>query len=368
MKTISESIRTLRRERGFTQEALAEKLGVTAQSISKWESGTTLPDVSMIIPMASIFGVSTDVIFGVTPDSQEREIEEMKRYLDKPEITNKECVERWQAVVARYPNNYTARLELADSLHCLATEDGYDGDNFLPAIEQYERIVDECTDADIRSEAVSRLINDYTRTRRVADAVRAAKSAPAIHASREVLLAQINGSPTQKEDMQTLINYCVLETAWYLENMRYETPEDKIHGCETALAVLDAVYYDGHGDKQAIGHYRDIYLDLARALACVGRYDEMYSALDRAFEETAAYESLPVGIYRYTMNKFVAAAYYDRNIEPDGSDWVYLAYWITNKDFDSVRGDERFCEFEAKVRALVEENGQTGMLEKWLAE
>ena len=75
MKTLSESIRALRRACGLTQGALAERLNVTPQTISKWESGTTLPDVSMIVPLTSIFGVSADVLFGISPDSQEREIE-----------------------------------------------------------------------------------------------------------------------------------------------------------------------------------------------------------------------------------------------------------------------------------------------------
>ena len=367
MKPMYETIKTLRRARGLTQEALAEKLGLTSQAISKWETGAALPDVAMIVPLASVLGVSTDVIFGVTPDSQEREIEETKRYLDKPDITNKECVDRWRAVVERYPNNFKARLELASALHCLATEDGDSGD-FAPAIEQYERIIDECTDADIRSDAIDMLINDYSRVGRVADAIRVAKNAPSIRACREFLMAQISGSPTLKEDKQILLNFCVLETSWNLRNQHYDTPEDKIHACKAALSVLDAVYYDGHGDKQALWHYRDIYVDLARAFAQISRYDEMYESLGHAFDETAAYQSLPLGKYHYTTNKFVTAAHYNHDLEPDGSEWVYLAYWITNGDFDSVRNDERFRKFETKVRALVAQNGQTKLLEQWLAE
>ena len=62
---VGQTIRRLRKERGLTQEELAEQLGVTAQAVSKWENETGMPDISQIVPLAGVFGVSTDVIFGL---------------------------------------------------------------------------------------------------------------------------------------------------------------------------------------------------------------------------------------------------------------------------------------------------------------
>lgn len=62
---VGRTIRRLRKERGLTQEELAEQLGVTAQAVSKWENETGMPDISQIVPLAGVFGVSTDVIFGL---------------------------------------------------------------------------------------------------------------------------------------------------------------------------------------------------------------------------------------------------------------------------------------------------------------
>ena len=59
---ISEKILKLRKEKGLSQEAFAEKLGVSRQSVSKWESGGTLPDIDKIIAMSVLFGVSTDYL------------------------------------------------------------------------------------------------------------------------------------------------------------------------------------------------------------------------------------------------------------------------------------------------------------------
>ena len=59
---ISEKILKLRKEKGLSQEAFAEKLGVSRQSVSKWESSGALPDIDKIIAMSELFGVSTDYL------------------------------------------------------------------------------------------------------------------------------------------------------------------------------------------------------------------------------------------------------------------------------------------------------------------
>jgi transcriptional regulator with XRE-family HTH domain len=59
-------IKRLRLERHFTQEELARLLEVTPQAVSKWEVGGGMPDISQVIPLAIVFGVSTDVLFGLS--------------------------------------------------------------------------------------------------------------------------------------------------------------------------------------------------------------------------------------------------------------------------------------------------------------
>ena len=56
--SVSENIRRLRKEKGITQEALAEILHISPQSISKWERGDAYPDISMLSPLANYFGVT----------------------------------------------------------------------------------------------------------------------------------------------------------------------------------------------------------------------------------------------------------------------------------------------------------------------
>ncbi len=60
--TISDKILHLRKRSNFTQEELSEQLNVSRQSVSKWESGQSIPDIQKIMDMAKLFGVSTDYL------------------------------------------------------------------------------------------------------------------------------------------------------------------------------------------------------------------------------------------------------------------------------------------------------------------
>ena len=71
---IGQIIKKLRKERNLTQEELAEQLGVTSQAVSKWENGYGLPDISQVIPLASVFNVSTDVLFGLYEKNTDDEV------------------------------------------------------------------------------------------------------------------------------------------------------------------------------------------------------------------------------------------------------------------------------------------------------
>lgn len=58
----AEKVLSLRTEYGYSQETLAEKLNVSRQAVSKWESGTTLPETDKVITLSNFFGVSTDYL------------------------------------------------------------------------------------------------------------------------------------------------------------------------------------------------------------------------------------------------------------------------------------------------------------------
>ena len=65
---IADRIQHLRKSKGFSQEELADKIGVSRQAVSKWESEQSTPDLEKIIVMSDFFGVTTDYILkGIEP-------------------------------------------------------------------------------------------------------------------------------------------------------------------------------------------------------------------------------------------------------------------------------------------------------------
>lgn len=56
-----------RKRLGLTQDALAEKMGVTAQAVSKWENDQSCPDITILPKLAQVFGITTDALLGVEP-------------------------------------------------------------------------------------------------------------------------------------------------------------------------------------------------------------------------------------------------------------------------------------------------------------
>ena len=76
----------LRKERGWTQTMLAEKLGIAPQSISKWECGIGYPDVTLFPLIAELFSVDIGVLFGQSKDEEDENINQdnEKKFIFEP--------------------------------------------------------------------------------------------------------------------------------------------------------------------------------------------------------------------------------------------------------------------------------------------
>ncbi len=97
----------LRKELGFTQKELAEKLLISDKAVSKWETGTTIPDTALLIPLADVLGVTvTELLSGERMQQQSMPAEEVEQVV-KTAITYTEAAPQrawqeksiWSAVV-----------------------------------------------------------------------------------------------------------------------------------------------------------------------------------------------------------------------------------------------------------------------------
>ncbi len=135
--SIGKTIKDLRRKRGLTQEQLAEKIGVSAQAVSKWENESGMPDISQIVPLAHIFGVSTDLLLGTGNIKKQDDVGEILERAQKM-ITfplSTECIRKKYEVLLEglkiYPDNPTLLIQTMETEITLAYPENsiYDKEN-----------------------------------------------------------------------------------------------------------------------------------------------------------------------------------------------------------------------------------------------
>ncbi len=91
MNTIGQNIARYRKEKGITQEQLSEICGVSPQAVSKWENDISCPDITLLKPLARIFGISVDELLDDGKDPVSRLSEgEAKGKVIKIHIVDKE--------------------------------------------------------------------------------------------------------------------------------------------------------------------------------------------------------------------------------------------------------------------------------------
>ncbi len=115
---IDEKIRQMRRKAGYTQDQLASKLNVSAQSVSKWENSIAMPDISLLPNIAEIFGISIDELFDLTTDQKLKRIE--NRIEIEEELTSEifsEYEEFLKGLLAKGENRAAALSLLANLYH-----------------------------------------------------------------------------------------------------------------------------------------------------------------------------------------------------------------------------------------------------------
>lgn len=80
---IGSVIKKYRKESGFTQEEMANRLGVTTPAVNKWENGNSKPDIDLLAPIARLLHISLDTLLAFRENLTDAEIEELIREMEK---------------------------------------------------------------------------------------------------------------------------------------------------------------------------------------------------------------------------------------------------------------------------------------------
>ncbi len=148
---LSENIKKYRKEMGITQEELAEAFGITVGAVSKWESGSTIPDIMNLIELADFFDISVDILLGSSISS--KSVNDIIQKIDTLLKENKyaEAISETDKALIRYPGNFKMIYVGAKTYNVVTAAYGYKK-HLDKAIELYEsalRLISQNTDPDV---------------------------------------------------------------------------------------------------------------------------------------------------------------------------------------------------------------------------
>ncbi len=198
---IGENIRRNRLDRGLTQEEVALHLGISAQSVSKWERGDGYPDIEMLPSIANYFNVSVDELLG-TSDIQKTENYNRINGIwadNNKSGFHKENVDIMKEALKIFPNDALLLVQLSTSLEKLDGTEEEKREYLKESIAVQEQIIRYCEDSEVRGATLYNICFGYWKLGEREKAVEQAEKLPNLYKSREnALVYFLTGEEKQK--------------------------------------------------------------------------------------------------------------------------------------------------------------------------
>ena len=196
MLYIAENLKSLRKGKDLTQEEAAEMLGVSPQSVSKWERGDTMPDITLLPALANLYKVSVDALIGMDRinDEQEKNNVFTKGYKHLREGAASAAVDVFSKALKLFPNDedYLSYFAIALAL------DG-DDDKLSQAITICERVLADGQGVKTCHTTRAALCFIYQKIGDKEKAIETARNLPHRRESREIVIAELKKEPTAEE-------------------------------------------------------------------------------------------------------------------------------------------------------------------------
>ena len=260
---LSENIKRLRLQRNLTQENLAEFLGVTFQSVSRWERAEGYPDITMLPEIANFFKVSIDELLGVNKAEVEQEI--LKALEEYDNFTDKNL--KWELICElkkKFPNDFRILLRY---MTCLVHFKENTPENIAKIIAIYENIKQNCNNDKIRISAKRHIAELYRELCENSDSgitfedcEKIIKEMPRMRDSQEMFCFYYPESYPEREEiiMESLEEQFLLLNTVYahyfdrsgmLDDNKKFSKEWILSAFEAEIDFLNFVYDDGHYGK-----------------------------------------------------------------------------------------------------------------------
>ena len=375
----AENLRKLRRERGYTQEALAERIGVSFQTVSRWETGVVYPDIELLPEIADFFEVRVDELLGCTKEDKDKNL--IRRWEEYEKLTDPEEQYAFLKAMKRdFPKVYMIPFRMLRIMHI----DHIHLEELCSVFEEFSAL---CTDKYYIDRAQGMYISLEEE-----NAVKAyLKKSNLSDNDAEVYLEKryFYRKEWDKYDLQRQLNLYHNVHKICFEQLRKRNPfsaENSVWAMKKALELLNLLSDSEGEDLVTGGKELDLWcftryllgFRLAAALARSGKKEEAYEALEGAVGIIERICALPdgtvIGFRSPTLDRIKGklttkserGEMYKHFSLNDGEEKLDrgLAAFLANdlnilevrkgwEWFDSIRGEERYKALTERFRKAV---------------
>ncbi len=381
---LGQKIRSLRLRDNRTQAETADALGVSPQAVSRWEMGTTYPDLELLPAIAAYFGTSIDELFGFQSD-REAKIDAIL-YQANQNTDVDERLAMLRTAILDFPGDERILYQLAATLseagwrhfheHIDYNEDGYLVHNiekhqqnpyWNESVKLFETLLDTVKSPEILHDSVYNLTLLYCNLGQYEKGLALAERMPPLRYSRELMRSYaVDGAEKHRYEGESLVelaNEFANQMVYTLMSKRALFDTDlPVRMLSGAIGLFELLFEDGN-----LGGYHSVVCELRMYLSehqwrC-GLHDEAFDSLNKAADHAEKFNALYDSV-RNTENPTYTAPlletvpmHRDRwvhgKIAPDLAD--HWPIW-TAPDYDDVyaeiTADPRWNEWVKRTKSL----------------
>lgn len=278
---IKDSLRELRHKKGVTQEQLADHLGISQQSVGKWERGEGFPDITLLPAIAMYFDTTVDDLLGVGEAKINKKISEY--IIESRKLNNlgnvKQDLILWEKAYKEFPNNHRVALNL---MYALSHDNSIE--QLKKLIELGEMILNTSNDVHIREGAIQLLCYASSDLGNIENAKKYAQMTGDYFTTRDELMKSVlKGEEAVTWCQKNISSLAVLITgnANIMSRKGNYTSEEKIQIYQFCINIYKLIYENedfGFYTSSLSRYYNNIayeYANLKNVDACLDMLENM---------------------------------------------------------------------------------------------
>ena len=213
---IGDTIKRIRRERNLTQEEVAAHLGISFQSISKWERGDGYPDITMLPALAHYFQITVDELLGISEIEKNNKYDEINRLWaeNNTDRRNQENVTLMRQALKEFPNDALLLVQLSTSLEKLDGTLEEKRAHLKESIAIQEQIIKYGEDSEVRGATLFNICHAYWQIGDREKALEQAKKLPNLYKARENALVYF----LEGEEKRQVAKEALASLAWAIKH------------------------------------------------------------------------------------------------------------------------------------------------------